>query len=134
MNNCIKCCYIFIIAKSKKVNQSTKGCWINEIIVAIKIYLIKKVLLQPNPRSRLHINHYIMCRLFNMYTIISMYTEILFYSRPTHICWMENNRWSPVKSSCLFVLVFRKYCSCMWKVSKRNKKDYKPNLVLSFLT
>ena len=26
-----------------------------------------------------------------MYTISSMYTEILFYSRVTHICWMENN-------------------------------------------
>ena len=26
-----------------------------------------------------------------MYKIISMYTEILFYSRVTHICWMENN-------------------------------------------
>ena len=28
---------------------------------------------------------------FKMYTIISVYTEILFLSRVTHICWMENN-------------------------------------------
>ena len=28
---------------------------------------------------------------FNMCTIISMYTEIFFYSRATRICWMENN-------------------------------------------
>ena len=28
---------------------------------------------------------------FNMYTNSSMYTEILFQSRVTHICWMNNN-------------------------------------------
>ena len=39
--------YFFIVDKSKKLNQSTKECWINEIIVAIKIFLIKKALLQP---------------------------------------------------------------------------------------
>ena len=42
-----RCSYIFTVAKSKNLNQSTKECWINGIIVAIKIYLIKKVLLQP---------------------------------------------------------------------------------------
>ena len=31
-----------------------------------------------------------MDRPFSMSTIISMYTEILSYSRATHICWMEN--------------------------------------------
>ena len=29
------------------MNQSTKECWINGIVVAIKIILIKDVLLQP---------------------------------------------------------------------------------------
>ena len=29
------------------MKQSTKECWINEIIVAIKIFLMKKVLFQP---------------------------------------------------------------------------------------
>ena len=31
-----------MIAKSKKFNQSTKECWINGVIVAIKIFIIKK--------------------------------------------------------------------------------------------
>ena len=44
----IACCsYIFIVAKSKNW-QSTKLCWTNGIIDAITIFLIKKVLLQPN--------------------------------------------------------------------------------------
>ena len=74
------CSYILIVAQSKKLNQSTKERWINGIIVAIKIFLIKKVLLQPNfkTRSRLHINFYIMSHPFNMYATINMYTEILF--------------------------------------------------------
>ena len=42
-------------------------------------------------KIKLHINLYIMACPFNMYTIISMYTEILSYSRATNICWMENN-------------------------------------------
>ena len=48
MNNLLNACcsYILIVAKSKKLNQSTKECWLNRIIVAIKIFLIKKVLLQ----------------------------------------------------------------------------------------
>ena len=36
-----------MVAKSKTMNQSAKECWIIGIIVAIKIFLIKKVLLQP---------------------------------------------------------------------------------------
>ena len=32
-----------------------------------------------------------MGRPFNMYTVISMYTEILSYNRATDICWIENN-------------------------------------------
>ena len=32
-----------------------------------------------------------MGRSFSMYTIISMYTETLFYIRATYNCWMENN-------------------------------------------
>ena len=67
----------------------TKECWINGIIVAIKIFLIKKVNQSFNQdfetRSRLQINFYQMGRPFNMYTIISMYTEILSYSTATHI-------------------------------------------------
>ena len=42
INNCACCSYIFTIAKSKKLNQSTKECWANGIIVAINIFLIKK--------------------------------------------------------------------------------------------
>ena len=42
-------------------------------------------------KIQLHINLYIMGCPFNMYTIISMYTEILSYSRATNICCMENN-------------------------------------------
>ena len=42
-------------------------------------------------KIKLHINLYIMGCPFSMYTIISMYTEILSYSRATNICWMQNN-------------------------------------------
>ena len=42
-------------------------------------------------KIKLHINLYIIGCPFIMYTIISMYTEILSYSRATNICWMENN-------------------------------------------
>ena len=42
-------------------------------------------------KIKLLINLYIMGCPFSMYTIISMYTEILSYSRATNICWMENN-------------------------------------------
>ena len=52
---------------------------VNGIIVAIRIFLIKKVSLQPNfeTRSRLHINLYIMGRPFSMYIIISMHTNLI---------------------------------------------------------
>ena len=74
------CSYIFIIDKSKKQNQSTKECWIIGIIVAIKIFLIKKDLLQPKSflskkfcfnqnfetRSRLRKDFYIMGHQFKM--------------------------------------------------------------------
>ena len=52
---------------------------VNGIIVAIRIFLIKKVSLQPNfeTRSRLHINLYIMGRPFSMYIIISIYTDLI---------------------------------------------------------
>ena len=52
---------------------------VNRIIVAIRIFLIKKVLLQPNfeTRSRLHINLYIMGCPFSMYIIISMHTDLI---------------------------------------------------------
>ena len=61
---------------------------INRVIVTIRILLIKKVLLQPNfeTRSRLHMNFCIMGRPFSMYIVISIRTEILSYSRATHIC------------------------------------------------
>ena len=42
-------------------------------------------------RIKLHINLYIMGCPFSMYILLSMYTEILSYSRATNICWMENN-------------------------------------------
>ena len=51
--------------------------------------------------SRLHINLYIMGLSF------SMYTEIFSHSRATHLLNGEQPWWSPVKISCLFVLVFR---------------------------
>ena len=51
----------------------------NGIIVAIRIFLIKKVLPQPNfeTRSGLHINLYIMGCPFSMYIIISMHTDVI---------------------------------------------------------
>ena len=41
-------------------------------------------------KIKLHINLYIIGCPFIMYTIISLSTEILSYSRATNICWMEN--------------------------------------------
>ena len=35
-----------MVAKSKKLNQAKKECWINSIIGVFKVFLIKKVLLQ----------------------------------------------------------------------------------------
>ena len=42
-------------------------------------------------KIKLHIYLYIMGCPLSIYAIISMYTEILFYSRVTNIYWMENN-------------------------------------------
>ena len=42
-------------------------------------------------KIKLYINLYIMGCPFTVYTAISMYTEILSYSRATNICWVENN-------------------------------------------
>ena len=42
-------------------------------------------------KIKLHINLYIIGCPFIMYTIISMYTEILSYSKATNIYWMDNN-------------------------------------------
>ena len=52
---------------------------VNGIIVAIRIFLIKKVSLQQNfeTRSRLHVNLYTMGRPFSMYIIISIYTDLI---------------------------------------------------------
>ena len=51
-----------------------------ELLLQSKSFLSKKLCFNQNfeIRSRLHINFYIMGYPFNMYTIISMYTEILF--------------------------------------------------------
>ena len=74
------CSYIFVVAKSKRLNQSTKKCRVNGIIVAIKIFLIKKVLLQPKLWNKIKTTYKLLHNghPFNMYAIISMYTEILF--------------------------------------------------------
>ena len=67
-------------AKTEAINKIMSELLIvNGIIVAIRIFLIKKVSLQPNfeTRSRLHINLYIMGRPSSMYIIISMYTDLI---------------------------------------------------------
>ena len=48
-NDCIKCLLLLCLDRSqnKKLSQSKKECWINGIIVTIKIFLIDKALLQP---------------------------------------------------------------------------------------
>ena len=66
--------------KTKVINKiMLKLLIINGIIVAIRIFLIKEVLLQPNfeTRSRLHINLCIMGHSFSKYIFISMHTEVL---------------------------------------------------------
>ena len=66
-----------------------------------------------------------MVRSFNMYTISSMYTEILCYSRATHICWTANNRDGHQLKVlvCLFLYLESNQVIILWKVSKRSKKD-----------
>ena len=82
MISCIKPLLLLylIVAKSKKLNQSAKECWINGIIVAIKILIIKKVLLQLKLWNKIKTAYKLLDNghPFNMYAIISMYTEILF--------------------------------------------------------
>ena len=69
--------YIFIV---KKLNQSTKECWINGIIVTIQIFIIKKDLLQPKLWNKIKTTYKLLHNghPFNMHAIISIYTEILF--------------------------------------------------------
>ena len=66
-----------------------------------------------------------MGRPFNMHIIISMYTEILFYSRATHICWMENNPDDHLFKVlvCLFFYLESNQVAVLCKVSKKNEKD-----------
>ena len=65
-----------------------------------------------------------MSRPFNMYTIISMNTEILVYSRATHIYLMENNPDGQLlKVVYLFLYLESNQVIVLWKVSKRNEKD-----------
>ena len=72
-------------------------------------------------KIKLHINLYIMGCPFSMYTIISMYTEILSYSRATNICWMENPDDKRAFSSSLLrkpskhLLVLKKLILDLWK-------------------
>ena len=66
--------------KTEAINKITLQLLIvNGIIVAIRIFLIKKVSLQPNfeTKSRLHIKLYIMGCPFGMYIIISMRTDLI---------------------------------------------------------
>ena len=101
-------------------------------------FLIKNVLLQPNFEtiSRLHINLYIMGRPFSMWTIIGLYTEILSYSRASYICWMENNPDGHLLKVFVFLLLYLEsnQVIILWKVSKRNKKDQKPDFSFPLLT
>ena len=65
-----------------------------------------------------------MSRPFNMYTIISMNTEILVYSRATQIYLMENNPDGQLlKVVYLFLYLESNQVIVLWKVSKRNEKD-----------
>ena len=86
------CSYVFIVAKSKKQNRSTKECRINRISVAIEIFLIKKVLLQPKLWNKietayelLHIGVHLTCIQLLAYILRS------YFRVDTHICWMESN-------------------------------------------
>ena len=97
-----------------------------------KSFLSKKFCFNQNFETRSRLG-----RPFNMCIIINIHAEILFHSRVTHICWMENN---PV-GHLLKVLVFlfllyleeSDQVNVLWKMSKRNKKDYKPIFLLSLL-
>ena len=74
------CSYIFLVAQSKKLNQSKKERLIDGIIVPIKTFIIKKVMLQPKLWNKIKTTYKLLHNghPFNMYAIISIYTEILF--------------------------------------------------------
>ena len=61
---------------------------------------------------------------FSMYTIINICTEILSYSRATHIYWMENNTDGHLLKvlPCLFLYLESNQVIILRKVSKKNKK------------
>ena len=61
---------------------------------------------------------------FNKYTIISMYTDILFWRRATHIRWMKNNPdGNPEVLLCLFLYLESNQVIILLKVPKESKKD-----------
>ena len=61
---------------------------------------------------------------FNKYTIISMYTDILLWSRATHIRWMKNNPdGNPEVLLCLFLYLESNQVIILLKVPKGSKKD-----------
>ena len=105
-----------------KLNRSTKEFWINLIIVAIKIFLIERFCFKQifDTKSRLHINLSVMGHPFKMYTIISMYAEILIYSSV-----MENNPDGQLLKvlGSLYLYLELNQVTVLWKVSKRNEKD-----------
>ena len=75
--------------------------------------------------NKMHINVYMMGRPFSMYTVISMYTEILSYGRATHIYWMENNPDGHLLKVLVFLFLYLEsnQVIILWKVSKRNRKE-----------
>ena len=78
------------------------------MIVPIKTFIIKKVMLQPKLWNKIKTTYKLLQNghPFNMYAMISMYTEILFYSRYSHLLNGAQLLWSPVKW--IKVLKFRK--------------------------
>ena len=105
-----------------KLNRSAKEFWINLIIVAIKISLSERFCFNEifDTKSRLHINLSVMGRPFKMYTIISMYAEVLIYSSV-----MENNPDGQLLKvlGSLYLYLELNQVTVLWKVSKRNEKD-----------
>ena len=101
------------------------------LLLQSKSFLSKKFCFNQNfeTRRRLHINLYIMGRPFNMNTIISMYTEITFAE------WRTTTYGHLLKVLvCLFLYLESNQVIILWKVAKRNKKEQKPNFLLSLLT
>ena len=96
------------------------------LLLQSKSFLSKQFCFNQNfeTRSRLPINLYIMDGRFNKYTIISMYTDILFWSRATHIRWMKNNPGgNPEVLLCLFLYLESNQVIILLKVPKGSKKD-----------